>query len=187
MKTERLFISLNIDENNRLIIAEIQQKLREIFKVCLIKWENAGKFHLTLRFLGDVKQEETENLIRDLSGYTFGFDEISIKSTEIGFFPNAKRPRIIYLGFEEQGNNLEPMVDFIDGRLKRYGIYADKPFVPHLTLGRFRKENKKPAYGIDIEKFSEVCIKFNSFHLMESKLDFKGSKFFVKKEFNFKK
>jgi RNA 2',3'-cyclic 3'-phosphodiesterase len=187
LKTERLFISLRIDEESRGKIAEIQQKLRLIYREHQIKWEEPDKFHLTLRFIGDFKTDETDELTAELSGYSAGYEEISINSTGTGFFPNPKRPRIIYLGFKEEGNKIPALVDFIDEKLGGFGIAPDKPFVPHLTLGRFRKENKRAAEETETEKRDEVKIKFDSFYLMQSKLDFKGSKYFVKKEFKFKK
>jgi 2'-5' RNA ligase len=62
----------------------------------------------------------------------------------IGFFPNAKRPRVLWCGVEAT-DNLAQLAADIDRALDSVGIPSEeRALVPHLTLARF-----KPTRGTE--------------------------------------
>jgi len=183
----RTFLSLNFDSAVKDKASEILRVQRESFRDYLIKWEKSEKFHLTLRFLGDIDEKQAELLSYQLDNIAFSFDKIAYVTNGIGFFPNARRPNVIFIGLEEEGNNSGELVNKIDAVISEIGIKPDKKFVAHITLGRFRRENRKGAEGVNIESFEPFRVEFNSFFLMKSVLDYRGSEYFPIKEFNFKK
>ena len=187
MKKIRAFLSLNLEDSVKFRIAEIQKELQTKLGGHLIKWENPEKFHLTVRFLGDVKENDIESLKDGLEKLNWDFESLKFTSNGVGFFPNARKPNVVFIGLDEEGTGSKKLVDNIDKVLTEYGIQPDKKFVAHITLGRFRRENRKSVDERDLVWFESFNVVFDSFYLMESVLDSKGSRHYPLKQFSFSK
>lgn len=185
MKKTRAFLSLNFDDSVKVKIAEIQKELQKKLSGYPVKWENPEKFHMTVRFLGDVYENVLSEIIRGLDEAKFGFRSMNFHSNGIGFFPNPRRPNVIFIGLEEDGRNSEILVNEIDKVITGVGINPDKKFVAHITLGRFRRENRSGVNPDDLIEFEPFNVSFNSYYLMESKMDSKGSRYYPVKKFYF--
>lgn len=181
----RTFLSLNLDDSVRERISVIQDKLRFELKGHNIKWENPEKMHLTLRFLGNIDEDRVDSLAGKLAKIEAGFSEIGFETGGIGFFPNAKRPNVVFVQLCESGNRSGILVKHIDSVILDFGITPDKDFVPHITLGRFRKEGRMPVAGVTLTDPEKFAVSFGSFFLMKSVMDFRGSTYSVVREFKF--
>jgi len=182
----RCFLSLNIERSLQNKLSYAQEDLKKELSSQKIKWEKADKFHLTLRFLGDTEPGKIKIISQELTGLKLGFEVISMTASGIGFFPNAKKPNIVFIALNEDGNSTGILVDEIDRALGKFGFKPDFKFVPHITMGRFRRDNRvkiEHAINVKIEPFE---FKFDSFYLMKSKLKPGGSDYEVIKEFKFK-
>ena len=70
--------------------------------------------------------------------------EMEMNSRGVGFFPNAKHPRVFWAGIEATANLGEVAAE-IERRLEAIGIPREqRPFKPHLTLARFKTEEGLP-------------------------------------------
>ena len=185
MKKTRAFLSLNLDDPLKIKIAEIQKELQKSLSGHLVKWEHPEKFHITVRFLGDVEDIVLSGIIKDFEKVKFGFSHLNFHSNGIGCFPGMRRPNVIFAGLEEAGSSSVIMVDEIDKVIKDAGIIPDKKFVAHITLGRFRRENKKGVEDKDLFYYEPFEVSFDSFYLMESRLDSRGSHYYPIKKFYF--
>jgi 2'-5' RNA ligase len=183
----RTFLSLNINSTLKEKVSGIQESVKKILFSIPLKWETPDKFHMTVRFLGDVAEEDVERMVRDLDNSIFNFDKLLFLSDSIDCFPNKKHPNVLILKLTENENNSEQMTGEIDRIILKYGIKPDKKFVPHLTLGRFRRENRQGVEDISFPEVEAINFEFKSFYLMKSVLDFKGAQHFVIKEFPFRK
>ncbi len=186
MHLTRSFLSLNIESSlqNRLKLIQDDVKSRLIHHG--VKWENHDKFHLTLRFIGDVEEFLLKEISRELDIIHTGFDTIKMTAAGIGFFPNQKFPNVVYIDFAEEGNNSEMLVNLLDAALDKFSFKPDKKFIPHVTIGRFKKDRRKRLeenFSINVEP---VEIIFESFYLMKSTLKPSGSEHEVIKEYKFK-
>jgi RNA 2',3'-cyclic 3'-phosphodiesterase len=182
----RCYLSLNIERSlqNRLKLA--QDDLKSELRRQKVKWENFDKFHLTLRFLGDTEEGKISNISKELGDIKLGFDDIRMSVSGTGFFPNEKYPNVVFIGLEETGNSSGILVDSIDKILGKFGYKPDHNFVPHITMGRFRRENRvKIDKPVNI-KTEPMEINFSSFFLMKSTLKPGGSVYEVIKEFKFR-
>jgi 2'-5' RNA ligase len=183
----RLFLSLNLGSDEIPSLRQDQSVIKGIIGNDGIRWEDPDKFHLTLRFLGDVDEDKIEPLEDTLERLKFDFEKIEFQTDKIDFFPNRRFPNIIYAGLKEKGNNTGTLVGFIDKIIYNFGVKPDKKFIPHITLGRFNK-NKRRKIGSTIEfTLSKLNISFDSFSLMRSKLMPEGSEYEELSIFNFTK
>jgi 2'-5' RNA ligase len=92
----RLFIAALLPE-------EIREQLTnyvDSFKNSLdgVKWEKSEKLHVTLKFLGDVEEPKLDDISNSLGKLVSQYSPFSLNLTELGGFPNLKKPRILYHG-----------------------------------------------------------------------------------------
>ena len=103
-----------------------------------ISWVDPGKYHVTLRFIGDTKVPEVKEIGQALHTRLRIPDEATLDLTGLASFGPSKRPRVIWVGFEETEFfiSLKSEVDHI---LEAIGIGTEnQSFRAHLTLGRVR-------------------------------------------------
>lgn len=181
----RTFLSLNTAPHVQPLAAEVQKKVMLKLSGHRIKWEDPEKFHLTLRFLGDIDEEKIPGLISVLKRLKFDFEEIRFTAGGIGFFPDSKYPNVVFLDLQEEGKNTEQLVGFIDKIIFNFGVKPEKKFVPHITIGRFKRDKRvKIDSPVKID-FTPFDIEFSSFFLMQSILQKEGSVHSVVQEFSF--
>lgn len=181
----RTFLSLNVESSLKSMLGAIQDDVKTELKNYHVKWENPDKFHLTLRYLGDIDESKIEELAYILDRLKVEFESIKFAVDDIGFFPNQKYPNVVFISLAEEGNNSGKLVEFIDKILASFGIKPDKKFIPHITLGRFRRDKR-----ICLDKPVEVNvvpanIEFDRFCLMKSVLQSGGSEHYIIQEFKF--
>jgi 2'-5' RNA ligase len=79
-----------------------------------------------------------------------GLSPFEIEIAGAGVFPSWKRPRVLWLGTGEGRLSLSALSVALEREFRAGGLGdADKPFVPHLTLGRWRESRgtwrRRPA------------------------------------------
>jgi len=183
----RLFLALVPDNSIIVMLDSVQSELKEKLSGCNVRWENPLKFHMTLRFLGDVDDDKIELIINVLDRIKFGFEELRFRTFEIGFFPNKRFPNVVYAGFSERGKNSDVLIDSIDSTMLNFGILPDKRFVPHITVGRFNKKKRTKPGKIDVPNLPVAETSLSGFSLMKSTLQQGGSEYTEIYKFNFQK
>lgn len=132
----RVFLSIDI-ENQTLLphISETQNKLdTSLAKMKLVEIEN---IHFTLRFLGDTSLTKIEDIKSCLS--PIQVDPFEIVVHGVGAFPNSRRPRVIWIGVDQNAERIRDLKIEIDSRLKELGYKPEKKrFTPHATIARVR-------------------------------------------------
>jgi len=174
----RSFISLPASPAAQERIAEIQQLLRR--DPAGVKWEQSDKFHMTLRFLGDLEEEEVKNLGGLLVPQLSGLRSFAISYSTLGAFPTPARPRVIWIGIAENPRvtELQHIVEEVC-REHRFGRDEARPFHPHITLGRLKTDREVSGLTamlktITFEPIEDLCA---GVHIMRSDLRPTGSRY----------
>jgi 2'-5' RNA ligase len=152
----RSFIAINLSPE---IYRGLKQVLGELSKQVgekSVRWVSPTNIHLTLKFLGEVSEANLDMVKKVIQTQTTHFSEFEISVGELGVFPSIKRPRVIWVGV--QGPlELRELQNAIDIETSAIGYASeDRPFSPHLTLGRISK-NASPA---DFRQISDVLSKY---------------------------
>ena len=96
-----------------------------------------GNIHLTLKFFGNVPDDEIEALARAARDAALETGPLQLQATGAGAFPNPTAPRVVWLGL---GGDLVPLTQLFYRLEKAYAALGYPPegraFNPHLTLGR---------------------------------------------------
>jgi len=177
----RIFIALNLPKKERDRIHRASRRLRE--SEMPIRWIDPDHYHVTLKFLGDVRRERlpiVEEAIERVAASTKGF---STKLGGFGAFPTIRRPRVIWLGLEANPE-LRCLKQDLEWTLGDAGFGAEtRAFHPHVTLGRADDRGGAGAFrgldelmaGMDLK--GEV--KVNTIDLMRSQLSKTGPSYTV--------
>lgn len=172
--TIRSFIALELPAPviDRLICAEQNLELAP----GKIKWEGKDKLHVTLKFLGDVTENNLNKLSHLLEILVLRFNTFELYLDRLGYFKSNGIPRILWAGLNEN-SNLTKLAGEIDILCSEFGFEREKrKFKPHITLLRIKNEdiikNLKP---IEENDFGEVKFEAGKVTLFQSILSKNGS------------
>lgn len=173
----RLFVALDIPEDVRSSLAALAAKLRIACQNA--RWARIEGLHVTLKFIGETSAEKAERIETALAAIP-SRAPISVNFRGLGFFPNERRPRVLWAGIE---SNLElaELAAAIEIALHPLGFAREeRAFTPHLTLARFDAARGLDALHAAIEKagpfeFGGTAAK--EFHLYQSVLKPGGAEY----------
>lgn len=179
----RIFLAIELPENVKDKLVEVQERLRP--RLPGVRWEKREKLHVTLVFLGEVGEEgKNEVETRLITSVQEGVKSLkSVKKIELhlgnlGVFPNLRRPRVIWVGIEEnlKVGRLVELVRSLKEGLRRAGFEFDKkPFYSHVTIGRIRRSVGSLPLEALCEAKSEVGFEVDSVSVIKSELRPTGS------------
>ncbi|MEO0089463.1 MAG: RNA 2',3'-cyclic phosphodiesterase [candidate division WOR-3 bacterium] len=137
MNKIRSFIALEIPEE---IKNEVYQHIENFKKDNLpVKWVEKENLHITLVFLGEQDLNFINRVKEILKNLSSNFKPFYINLTNFGFFPNAKKPRVFWVGINKNKEIITQMVEKLNNELKKIGFKPEeREFSPHLTIGRFK-------------------------------------------------
>jgi len=139
MSLIRAFIALEIPPALQNIIAQHSAVLQKEAPHA-VRWVAPVNIHLTLKFLGETSAASLQELVHALAAVTAQQPPFSISVGGFGVFPNPKRPRVLWIGIQAPPE-LGHLSHAIETACARLGYPAEeKPFNPHLTLGRVRED-----------------------------------------------
>ena len=101
-----------------------------------VRWVPPERYHITLRFMGDVSPESVEDLVAAARSLE---SEKPFRATlgDLGTFPRRASPRVYWVSV--RARPLRRLRELLDAALLPRGFAADgRRFQPHLTLGRTR-------------------------------------------------
>ena len=145
----RAFIALKLPEQVTHALEDLQSALKN--QGLKLRWVPPANIHLTLKFLGDVRDEQLQavkSVIQKLSGSQTAF---ILESKGLGVFPTVKKARVLWSGIHGHVDRLAALQSDLDKALAGIGFVADnRNFKGHLTLGRVkgRIDGKKLASAI---------------------------------------
>ncbi len=133
----RLFVAIPIPEDLARSLAEARRSLEQ--RLPGARWVEPQNLHLTLKFLGEVAEERAVRAAEALRRALQNAPAFRLELAGLGAFPSEKAPRVIWAGVGAGRPELEALADGVRGALAAFGGGEDdKPFQPHLTLGRWK-------------------------------------------------
>ncbi len=164
----RLFVALKFPDVIIDKIIEFKNEAAGEFQN--LKWEKKEKLHLTLKFIGDVKEDLVDKIAESLS-FVEDYNSFEFNFTKFGFFYRDNYPRILWLGLSNN-DKLSILIDEIESKLETFEIQKEKrKFKPHLTLLRIKNKVDKNFIN-SFENYNLPYLKFysNEITLFKSEL-----------------
>lgn len=124
------------------VVLENIQAMQNRFKKSIqgvIRWVRPEGIHLTLKFFGDISVRDVEDISEAVAKRTTAVPPFALVIRGLGVFPDATRPRIIWLGITGQMGNLLSLQKDLEDEFFILGFLKEKrPFRAHLTMGRVK-------------------------------------------------
>ena len=118
-----------------------------------VKWVKPGSIHLTLKFFGNIEEKTIDDISNIVGEIASQFNAFHLDVEDAGAFPNASRPRVIWVGTSFVKGTLERLHKELETRLVELGFEPEKRyFNPHLTLGRVKSLKGKKLLTENMEK-----------------------------------
>lgn len=134
----RLFVAVELPEATVLLLQEEILCLRQAGGRA--SWVRPEHMHLTLRFLGEVNEEQKTIFSMRLRDLCAGTPAFRLTVEGFGAFPNQHRPAVLWAGVREVTGKLAGLQREIEQTAQSIGLDPDgKPFHPHVTLARIRE------------------------------------------------
>ncbi|MCP4581416.1 MAG: RNA 2',3'-cyclic phosphodiesterase [candidate division Zixibacteria bacterium] len=130
-----------------------------------VRWVRAANLHFTLRFLGDIGQDQVAGLAEKLRENLSPLKPFPLKLSGLGCFPNMNRPRVIWLGGAGDMEALQNLAYQVESACRDCGLgKADKKFSAHLTIGRIKNPRGLEPF---IERLTKVDFESDEFEVGE--------------------
>jgi len=149
----RVFIAIDIDEQIRKALSRLQNEMRSKVDIKKgdVKWVNPDVMHLTLKFLGEIKDVQAvdvRNITKDVAGRHKSF-ELEVET--VGYF-GGRSARVLWVGTGQNCENLLQLQSDLEHELASAGWPGEtRKFSGHLTLCRVR--NSKA--GVKLAQMTE--------------------------------
>ena len=133
----RTFICIEIPVSIKKRLDELEQKLKRMD--AQVSWVKSSNIHLTLKFLGEIPQSKVASICSVVERAVSDTDPFDIEVGGAGCFPNARNPRVLWVGLTGIPDEMARLHAAIENGLLVEGFPKEgKKFSPHLTIGRFR-------------------------------------------------
>ncbi|MCS6909467.1 MAG: RNA 2',3'-cyclic phosphodiesterase [Anaerolineales bacterium] len=147
-KTLRLFAALELPAPVLEQLAALAEALRAGAPKDAVRWVRPEGVHLTLKFYGEVEAKRVKDLQAVLTEAAMTAGPLTFVLAGVGAFPNLTRPRVIWAGVAGDVAALKRLQAAVEAASVRCGFAPeDKPFNPHLTLGRVNQPLRPQEHG----------------------------------------
>ena len=152
----RAFIAVQLPEGLKKELADLETQLKKNSPP-VIKWVDPNSIHITLKFLGEISPDSIEELMLAIEESARGIQPFQLEVRELGAFPGLDRTQILWVGIKGAMEKIEELEKRIEAHTAQLGFPREnRPFTPHLTLGRVR-DGARPNELQRIGKlFSEI-------------------------------
>jgi 2'-5' RNA ligase len=148
----RTFIALGLDRAIHDRTVTLQESLARTGAD--VKWTEPDNLHLTLLFLGEVDERALLDVCRAVGDCARPRAPFATSVEKTGCFPNARRPRVLWVGVGEGLQEVVALHDALESVLLELGCYRreDRQYTPHVTLGRVRSEQPNEKLSAAVTK-----------------------------------
>jgi 2'-5' RNA ligase len=170
---------------------EIQQKMTAIQSELRaaqadVKWDSQDKFHITLKFLGNIEETRIESLSQPLANCMMSSPVFEISFQSLGAFPNTHNPHVVWIG-TAHNQAIFDLQSRIEEECLKFGFpKEDRAFHPHITLGRIKgmRNLVRLTEAIKTITFEPMQSRCTEVLLMKSELRPGGSIYTILKSFS---
>ena len=184
---KRIFIAINLPKEIKLELEKLEKEINDLFPSELnremIRWLKKDNLHITLLFIGWVKEEEIIQTCQIAKKVAQNKKNFSLRFKKVCYGPPKKiPPRLIWIELEKKPELLE-LAEELKKETAKAGILRKiekREFSPHITLARIKTwqwRKIEPEERPEIEREISLDFEVNSIEIMESKLKKSGAEY----------
>lgn len=142
MSLLRAFIACELSSSLQDAIQDATADLRTSLGPDLVRWVPRRNIHLTLKFLGEVSSSSLDLILSAIRAEASRHGAFDMLVAGTGAFPNARRPRVLWVGLEAPPT-LGRLQRDLDAATAQLGFKSEeREFSPHLTIGYVRSATR---------------------------------------------
>ncbi|MFH1445041.1 MAG: RNA 2',3'-cyclic phosphodiesterase [Nanoarchaeota archaeon] len=144
----RLFIAVDLDAE---ITEKIENEINPIRKKGVdVAFTLPENLHITMKFLGEVAEQQIEKLKEDVSSTLSGVKQFKVDIKGMGYFGRPDFMKIVWLGISEGRSELVNMIRALNTSLDYLRSEDYEPH-PHITIGRVKTGKNKDVLLHEVE------------------------------------
>ena len=141
----RAFIAIEVPDAVKEGLAAAQGRLKSAGVEA--SWSRPEGVHLTLKFLGEIDEERVPEIMQALAHALGDSERFRLGIEGVGTFPNPVSARVVWLGIAGDVGTLVALQAAIEQATAGLGLERDdRPYTPHLTLGRIKRIRKRSVW-----------------------------------------
>jgi len=151
---------------------KIQEEIYDIYpEIKKIRFTKKENLHITVKFLGEVKEEKTEDIKKIIRDCCIDIKKFQISCNRLSAFPSLTSARVIWVNVAEGAKIIEKIYKRLEDKLSQIGFEKEKrKYIPHITIARTKISADITDY---LNKF-EINSKAESIVLFKSDLKPEG-------------
>ena len=175
----RCFVGIRLpDQINR----ELHRQIRYLEGTgAAVRWVKEDNLHVTLKFLGEVEDDEVRDVHQALSEVRSR--PISLSVNGLGSFPPKGRPRVVWAGLAGDTDALAGLAADIEARVAPLGYPPEtRGFRAHLTIGRVKGPSNLDPLMVAIQsrsgRLATAAVEIDAFVLYQSQQGSGGPRYY---------
>ena len=120
----RLFLAIPLPPAVRDALADVISQMRRSAQA-RVRFAAPEGIHATLHFLGQHDDSLVSRLDEHIAPLAGQFHPVEARLGEVGFFPEAAHPRVIWVGMAEEGGTLLTLRDHLGREIRELGLEVD--------------------------------------------------------------
>jgi 2'-5' RNA ligase len=142
----RLFVAIDVSDETRAQLRRVREslvnRLASSRSAPRVAWVADAAAHVTVRFIGEVSEGTADTIQRALAA-PFDQPAYDVDFVGVGVFPNARRPRVVWIGAARGQEETAALAAAVDTRLDPIiGKGEERAFRAHLTVGRVKEPGR---------------------------------------------
>lgn len=145
----RSFIGINFSREVKEDISKIQSRVRA--NAIKGRFKHVDNFHITLKFLGDITQEQASKIGEQLQEIAAQNNAFRLNLSDIGFFKGRQGViHTLYIGLGGDMKALQRLNSHTEDAMETLGFKKEnRPYTPHITI------SQDLTLGIPFDKLKE--------------------------------
>ena len=163
----RAFIAIELPAQIKKVLAGVQNELKT--SLPKISWVQPDNLHLTVKFLGEITDTQANGVRELMAAALKTTPPFTINLSQLGAFPDLRRPRIIWAGSWETPAQLDQLVQKIQSGCLSLKIPLEtRIYKTHVTLARIKNPVRETILAAALKAAQ------NTFAAQALKINFKG-------------
>lgn len=134
----RAFLAIEVPDALKQGLSDLRDRLRK--SGARASWVATENMHLTLRFLGDITENDIERLGVPVEEACAACAPLALSIIGAGAFPGLRRPSVLWAGVQEASGALTELQARLETAAQSIGLSSEKKrFHPHITLARIKE------------------------------------------------
>lgn len=154
----RAFIAFPISDEARKELVQKQAEINSNNPQAHIKWVEDLNMHVTVEFLGDITEVQSEHIKTILNKLCVQYKSFAYQLNKVSAFPNLQQPNVLMVDVDDDESNTSAnLYEELHKELIKIDLKLNnKKWHPHVTLGRIKSDftGKIMLSNISIQRIS---------------------------------